>query len=227
MADGFTQTDDATLATEADDAWAQEQLSELRELAGIGMTLARALPAGIEAAAGDPAAIGQLALTFSRVSRAIRQTHALEARLRQALKDGRCAIQAERKAWAETQRAEAVARRKAALRRAAYQAVESHHEVFEHDGSILSVNDCIENLADEPDSFLDQPLSTLLRRICDDLGLTADWLIFRHEPWAIAELRDRPPGSEYVGFHDDCLGEGTWPDDSPDLDPPGDGAPEP
>ena len=227
MADGFLQTDDATPASEVDDAWAQDQLAELRELAGIGMMLARALPAGIEAAAGDPVVIGQLALTFSRVSGAIRQTHALEARLRQALKDGRCAAEVARKAEAQTARAGAMAKRKTELRRAAYQAVESHHEVFEHDGSILGVNDCIENLADDPDSFLDRPFSTVLGEITSALDLSPDWLIFRHEPWAIAELRDRPPNSDYVSFYEDSLAEGTWPDDSPDLDPPGDEAPEP
>ena len=227
MADGSIHTDEPTLATEADDAWAQEQLAELRELAGIGMRLARALPAGIEAAEGDPTVIGQLALTFSRVSRAIRQTHALEARLRQALKDGRCALEVARKAEAQTVRAGAMARRKGELRRAAYQAVESHHEVFEHDGSTLGVGDIIENLADEPDTFLDKPVSTLLRQICDALGLSADWLIFRHEPWAIAELRDRPPNSDYVAFYEDCRAEGTWPDDSSGFDPPRDEPPEP
>ena len=226
MADGSIHPGVAALDVEADDAWAQEQLLELRELARIGMVIARALPARVEAAEGDAAVIGQLALTHARVSRAIRQTHALEARLRQALKDGRCAAELVRKAEVQTARAVAVDSRKAALRRDADRAVESHHEVFEHDGSTLGVGDIIENLADDPETFLDTPFSALLTEICDVLGLVPDWTIFRHEPWAIAEIRDRPPNSDYFEFYEDSLAEGTWPDDTP-HDPPEAEAPEP
>ena len=230
MADGSIHPGSSPLEDEADDAWAQEQLRELRELARIGMTIARALPAQAEACADDPVLMGQLALTHSRVSRAIGQTHALEARLRQALRDGRCAAELVRKTQAETARAIAVTQRKAALRRDADRAVESHHEVFEHEGSPLGVGDIIEHLAEDPDTFLDTPFSTLLTQVCDVLDLVPDWRIFRHEPWAIAEIRDRPPNSDYFEFYEDCLAEGTWPDDTPDLEVPPeaeDEAPEP
>ena len=108
-----------------------------------------------------------------------------------------------------------------------YRAIESHHEVFEHEGSTYGVGDIIENLADDPETFLDTPFSTLLTQICDALGLVPDWRIFRHEPWAIAEIRDRPPNSDDFHFYEDCRAEGTWPDNTPDLEDPPEAEPPP
>ena len=62
----------------------------LRELADIGMEMARALQGEVRARAeavedaesGEPPqSVAELGLAFSRVSRAVRQTLALEARL--------------------------------------------------------------------------------------------------------------------------------------------------
>jgi hypothetical protein len=204
MADGFLHPD--VSAPEDEDAWAQQQLRQLQELAGIGMQIARALPAQAEAAAGDPAVIAQLALTFARVARAVRQTHALEARLRGDLKDG-----------ARAARAEARARRKAGLRRCGRQAIADHQPVIEQGRLVSELEARIEHLADDED-LLDRPFSTVLADIFEALGVVADWTLWRHEAWAVAEVRDRPPGSEYARFHDDMVAEGLWTDEA-DLDP--------
>jgi hypothetical protein len=51
----------------------------LQELTELGMNLARAVSA--EATVADPAKANELALAFSRIARAVRQTLALEAKL--------------------------------------------------------------------------------------------------------------------------------------------------
>jgi hypothetical protein len=202
MGDGSLPPDVSALVD--DDAWAQQQLRQLQELAEIGMQIARSLPAQAEAA--DPAVIAQLALTFSRVARAVRQTHALEARLRRELKDG-----------VHAARAEALAARKAGLRRAGRQAVAEHQPAFEQGGLNDRLDERIEDLFDD-EALLDRPFSNVLRDICEALGLTPDWAVWRFEPWALEEVRDRPPGSEYARFHDDMVREGLWEDEDEDED---------
>jgi hypothetical protein len=228
MVDGSLHPNAAPLADEVDDDWAQLQFRQLQELAEIGMTLARALPAQLEALRDDPSAAGQLNLTFSRLARAVRQTHALEARLRRELKAGAAAVRAERKAQADASRAEALAQRKAGLRRAGRQTIADHEPVYEQGGLTDRLNERIEDLC-EDEALLDRPFSTVLMEICEALGLTPDWTVWRREPWAVAEVRDRPPGSEYARFHDDMVAEGEWEDEAeggddvdiaPDAHPP-------
>ena len=219
MSDGSPHPDQSAL-DEADDAWAQLQFRQLQELVGIGMTLARALPAQVEALRDDPVAAGQLALTFARVARSVRQTHALEARLRRDLKASVSARRAERKAEAEVLRTEALAERKQALRRVGRQAIADHEPVFEQGGLTARLDERLADRADD-ETFLDRPFSAVLIEICEALGLVPDFTVWRYEPWAVAEVRDRPPGSEYARFHDDMVAEGEWEeeDEGGDVDP--------
>ena len=226
MADGFLHPDVAPLDVSSGDQpvepWAQRQLDQLEELAAIGMQIARALPPQAPVPAEDPAAGLQLTLAFDRVARAIRLTHALAARLRRDLKAGADARRVERKAEAEASRAEARVQRKAGLRRCARQAIADHEPVFEQGGLWDRLDERLEDLCDDEDLLLDRPFSTLLIEICEALGLVADFTVWRHEPWAIAEVRDRPPGSEYARFHDDMVAEGEWTeeeDGGEDIDP--------
>jgi hypothetical protein len=223
MPDGSLPPDVSALADEADEAWAQQQLRQLQELAEIGMQIARTLPAQAAALApsDDPAVAGQVALTFSRVARAVRQTLALEARLRRDLKDGLGALRAERKAQADAARAEALAQRRRGLRRAGRQAIADHQPVFEQGGLNDRLDERIEDLCDG-EALMDRPFSAVLCEIFDALGVIADWTIWRYEPWALEEVRDRPPGSDFARFHDDMVREGLWRDEDEDEDEDGD-----
>ena len=224
MADGSPQLDVPALEVEDDDAWAQLQFRQLQKLAAIGLKIAEALEDQVEVAAGDPEVIRQLAMTHARVARAVRQTHALEARLRRDLKAGVDAARVEREARAEARRAEALAQRRAGLRRVGRQAIADHEPAFERLDLEVRLNEQLKDLCD--DEAL-RPFSTVLIEICEALGLVPDFTVWRHEPWAIAEVRDRPPGSEYARFHDDMIAEGEWEDEDdidpaipPDADPP-------
>ncbi len=136
------------------------------------------------------------------------------------LKAGVVARRAERKAEAEAARIEAVAQRKQALRRVGRQAIADHEPVFEQGGLQDELNERLKDLCDD-ETFLDRPFSTLLVEICEALGLVPDFTVWRYEPWAVAEVRDRPPGSEYARFHDDMVAEGEWEeeDEGGDVDP--------
>ena len=220
--DSSLHSDVSALDDEDDDAWAQLQFRQLQTLAAIGVKIAEALSDQVDLASEDPEVLHQLALTFSRLARTVRQTHALEARLRRDLKAGVVARRAERKAQAEAQRAEALAQRKQALRRVGRQAIADHEPVFEQGGLINELNERLADLCDD-ETFLDRPFSTVLIEICEALGLVADFTVWRREPWAVAEVRDRPPGSEYARFHDDMVAEGEWEDEDDaeggDVDP--------
>jgi hypothetical protein len=50
----------------------------------------------------------------------------------------------------------------------------------------------------DPD-FQDRPLGTTVALICRGLGLKPDWSQWAGEDWALAEARDRAPGSPYAG----------------------------
>ena len=50
----------------------------------------------------------------------------------------------------------------------------------------------------DPD-FQDRPLGATVALICRGLGLKPDWSQWAGEDWALAEARDRAPGSPYAG----------------------------
>jgi hypothetical protein len=50
----------------------------------------------------------------------------------------------------------------------------------------------------DPD-FQDRPLGATVGLICRGLGLKPDWSQWAQEDWALAEARDRAPGSPYAG----------------------------
>jgi hypothetical protein len=174
----------------------EQRLAMLRELSEIGMRLAR----GVERQAETPeTASGDLGLAFSRIARAVRQTLALEARL----KGEREARVQEERAMRDQQLARAtrssIGRRSKLVRRAVGQAIEA--DAGEHDFEQL-FDDLDERLADrEDDDFLDRPVSELVARICKDLGVTVDWSLWKDEDWALAEsaARAKPPPDDAPG----------------------------
>ena len=223
MVDGSTHPDVSAVDDQDEDAWARLQFAQLQRLSAIGIEIAEALSDQVDLASGDPETLSQLAITHARVARAVRQTLALEARLRRDLKAGLVARRVERKAEAEVARAEAVAARKAGLRRFGRQAISDHEPIYEQGGLIARLDERLEDLSDDEDLLLERPFSTLLIEICEALGVVADFTLWRHEPWAMAEVRDRPPNSEYARFHDDMIAEGEWVDEddeeAADIDP--------
>jgi hypothetical protein len=163
------------------DARAQQRLEMLRELAEIGMTLAR----GVERQAQAPEA-GDLGLVFARIARAVRQTLALEARL-----EGELQVRARKAAFEREQDAASAARapvreRARIVRRAVKRAIEAEAD---DDEAEQLIEDLDERLCDREDDedFLDRPVGELVALICKDLGVTPDLSLWEDEAWARAE----------------------------------------
>jgi len=165
----------------------------LRELAEIGMRLARRV-----ARQAEEADAGDAGLVFSRIARAVRQTLALEARL-----EGELAVLTRKAAVEREQAAERAARapvreRVRIVRRAVARAIEA--DADEDDVEQL-FDDLGERLCDREDDadFLDRPVGELVALICKDLGVAADPSLWEDEAWARAEATARAIAADAPG----------------------------
>ena len=155
----------------------------LRQLVAIGMDMARMLQdQAREASASDPGVIGpDLSLRFHRISRSIRMSLALDAKLvagfQDRAKEHKVAQLTERKALAK----EAVSR-------------QVDRDTPDRDLH-QERSDRIER--EDLEDFSDKPVSEIIAIICADLGITPDWQAWSLEPWAIDERRTHLPGSPY------------------------------
>jgi len=195
-------------------------LAQLEALAEIGMALAQAVGrrvAEVEAAkdaSGDDdaaaAKLGELGLSFNRITRAVRLTMTLEAHVRDARRARLLGLDAERaeaaraKAQAEAKR---VAERESLICRTAEEMVKLR--VLRRNGEDASPleDDDIEYEEHEEKEiedaywaaerllrrgqayagFMDRPVSAVVAQVCADLGLTPEWSIWKDEDWAIEE----------------------------------------
>jgi ribosome-binding protein aMBF1 (putative translation factor) len=170
----------------------QQRLRMLRELAEIGMRLAR----GVERRAEEPeTAPGDAGLVFSRIARAVRQTLALEARLEEEL-EGRVRKARHDQDWERRQLAHApIAERSRLVRRAVGRAIEADAEDEDQEERLFESLD--ERLGDreDDDGYLDRPIGELVALICKDLGVAVNLGLWEDEDWAIAEAaaRAQPP----------------------------------
>ena len=184
------------------EARASRQMQMLQELAEIGMRLARAVghqvakcaPEGADDAGADVAA--DLALVFSRISRAVRQTIALEARLDRQLHEARRAEDAVLAEHARAATRTLARRRKHTVREAVQQAVEAEACGPELEALLADLDERLEDSDDDLD-FAELPIGALVARICRQLGVV-------HDPdlWQETDLQEagpEPPGSHRPG----------------------------
>jgi hypothetical protein len=180
------------------DSRRQQRLRMLREIAEIGIRLAR----GVERQAEEPeATAGDVALKFSRIARAVRQTLALEARLEEEFAEAVRHEEVERD-WARGQQARApIDRRSRLVRRAVAQAIEADAEDEDQEERLFEALD--ERLCDreDDDDFLDRPIGELVAMICKTLGVSVDLSLWEDEDWAVAEAaaRAEPPPEDPPG----------------------------
>jgi hypothetical protein len=194
------------------------QLAMLGRLAEAGLNLALAIEQQATAAqaeapeASDAAAerLGALALAYGRVSRAVRLSVALQGRV---LKE----LQALDEVAARTRKGELVE----AARTAAAQAAERKGRVERIVGRVIAeaFDDQAEadraaeeawDRLEHDDIYGDisrKPVSELIARICQDLGLSPDWPRLAQEAWAEEEISSGAAGAPLARLR--------W------LDPPG------
>lgn len=209
---------------DAAEARAAERGRELADLAAIGMNLARALErqalalaAASEAVAGRIAAgdlepaeaaaviadLGRgpdLGLGFSRLSRAVRLTLALEARLAEGPLEPVAAVSPARDPDLD---AKAVKGFRRTMRRiATLEAVETliEREAADDAEADRLQDELIDRLnAGEAEAGEEDPLiSAMIAEVCQALGLTPDWSLWEDADWAREEVEAREPGSPYL-----------------------------
>ena len=181
-------------------------MASVERLSIIGMALAEAMLARVSEAmsSGQEVDTGAVALEYSRLSRSVRQSLALEARLDAARADLAFGLAAERQAKRdedEAARAEriglAVAGVKAAVGAAI--AVEAKR-TGDKKLAVRLGRQLSERLEDprEEEAFAELPVSTLVERVCKHLDLPMDWSLWQDDDWAVAEWRAGLAGSPYA-----------------------------
>ena len=143
----------------------------LRELAELGMSIARALSRQAEAPDAGP----EIALQFARVAKAVRQTLALQLRI----EEGRLAEGCKAKSFNSPP---PLAPRQA-LPRWKAEAVCARSELLEQAGPPAELEsdhlnyDLYEWLEDRDDlaDFADMPFEAIIQRLCADLDLPPAW----------------------------------------------------
>ena len=161
---------------------AAEDTEMLRELAQIGMRLVRLVEANAQARAGqDPAAdLGRVDQAFAKLSRSIRLTLALKAKLADSAAKRAAAIEGEERT------------KQADESRTRWQKVKLKHAVAD----TLEALDAEHLLADlherleDPDIAVDlgtRPLGEMVASVCDDLGVPLNRNAWRGKGWYLTE----------------------------------------
>ena len=182
-----TGEESACIDAAADDA------AMLKELAQIGMRLARLVEANAEAKmALDPAAdLGRVDQAFAKISRSVRQTLALKTKLAELTAKREAAI--EKHAQTQLTDASRTHWRKVKLQRAVAETIEA--EAGEHDAENL-LADLHERLED-PDIETDlavRSMGAMVASVCDDLGIPRNREIWERKGWYLIEnWRAREP----------------------------------
>jgi ribosomal protein S21 len=165
-------------------AEAAEDAEMLKELAQIGMRLARLVEANAEArVAQDPACdLGRTDQMFARISRSIRQTLALKAKLTE-MRQKRAAA-----SLTEERQREAEAARRRWRKTRVERAVAETISAGRGDGENL-LSDLHERLSD-PDIEADLAagsIGEMVAGVCDDLGIKPDRKIWKDKGWYLTE----------------------------------------
>jgi hypothetical protein len=159
------------------------QVEMLGRLAEAGLEMAMALRdqiVGDAAGARDGADAQEIGLAFSRVSRAVRLTLALQAKVIEDIRalDSGAAPKAAAPAEARRERVRGVVERAI---------------LAEHGGGreFERLSRCAERLIEDEDLYgdlLSRPMSETVHGICRDLGLSPDWTRLVEETWAQREI---------------------------------------
>jgi hypothetical protein len=170
----------------------ERQLAVLDELAETGLKLCRALEQQTLESAGPqgPAlSLGDAALAYGRLSRAVRLTLVLQGKVleeRKALDDlaERRRRQQEAEAQARRAQSESRAARREEVEQIAGQVIRA--EGLDPSEADRLAADAAERLDrdDIYDALADHPAGEIVARLCRDLGLEPDWSRWAQEAWA-------------------------------------------
>ena len=199
------------------------RMAALERLTERGLTLLDEVQR--TAVATDGTAENNLGLSYSRIAKAVRLSLMLHARFedefyktaeqRQVEADERAASEeAGRRAHQKRQVKKAV---KLALEIdwAAAEARGEERDYGEHETDLLERLDDYDDYSD----FGNLPVGAVVENICRVMGLKFDPALWEDEPWAVAEMAEKPEGSPYADWQPSP--PETANDDDADPDDPG------
>jgi hypothetical protein len=181
--------------------FALRQLEMLGELAELGLDVARAVERQASGRAEPPVVAGpifrgDIALAYARVSRAVRLTLMLQAKLIEDLKaQDAGADQARTDARPAPDGVAAERQRKARIERIVERLAEAEYP--DDDDAVADLmTEAGERLDDEDlyGDLMHRPLSELVARLCKDLGLEPRWAELAEELWAVREVESGQVG---------------------------------
>ena len=168
----------------------------LRDLADGGMEIARIVRRQVRAAESDVGSVAELALAYSRVARAVRQTLALEVRFEEGRKARELPSDAEA-LWRQEMEG-AGERLRAKLAAVGFYPTRA---VGDDDPDDADDEERRENLADRPDTDdregfgPDRPAGEVLAGVCADLGIERDLSIWAEEDAPAPPAQQEPAAS--------------------------------
>jgi hypothetical protein len=176
-------------------------------LVEIGLGLTQRLQREVAEAEPGTVELGSVALAFSRLAKAVRQTIALQARLEAPPAE---TAAGERSFWdrpltppVTTPSASAAAARAPSPRNTVAAAVglAIDEAAGDDDAEFERLDDALDDELDalDEDAFDRRPIGAIVVEICEALGVAPDLSLWEDEDWAIEEARTGPPGSPYAG----------------------------
>ena len=187
----------------------ERQLWILGRLAEDGLQISRAIARQATGAGADdglPAqdlAKGDVPLAYARVARAVRMTLLLQSKLIRELQFREASL-ARDAARAEADQSED--------RKARVERIVGRIALAEHD-DVETVEQLVEEAAERLDQddiygdVLSKPVSEIVARVCQDLGLDPDWPRLAEEAWAREEIQSGAAGSPLAGLRPDLICE--------------------
>jgi hypothetical protein len=178
---GVTQPTSEPAAADLSQDRAERRLRILQELAEIGMDLARAVQRRALAANADPSAAVDLALSLSRIARAVRQTVALEAKLDQD-RHAAAAARAERRTRDARLQAH---QHKTRIRARVERAIDAEASGEAAEDLLCDLNERLED-ADDLAAFADRPVAEIVAHICRELDIAPPPALWDEAEWGLA-----------------------------------------
>jgi hypothetical protein len=191
----------------AADARAALRVERLQAMARLGLDLVENLHQLIISGEAD----AQAGTAFVSLSRAVRQTVALEAKLdldanaRAAEQARQSEVQAATESADRPDRGDLARQRRDRARDAVEIAIEAAADAELDPARTEWLYDALhERLGDTDDAagLADRPISLVVADICRALGLKPDWDLWVDEDWATQEALERAPGSPFVAVRD-------------------------
>jgi hypothetical protein len=170
------------------------RLARLDVLAEIGLGISRRLQREVQEAEVGALDLGAVSLAFCRLSKAVRQTIALQARL-----EADQALAARKAAEARPFWERAVQPRiptpwdKAVSALDQAVAAEAGGDEAAYERLEKALDERLEAIEDDDD----RPVGAIVAEICEALGIEPDWSLWQDEDWALEEALTKAPGSPY------------------------------